>query len=142
MGKLVEESSLLNFSGIDLHIAQQRRFASFRMSDSDEFPDGTFTQKERKDNLVHTMNNNNVQEDDDDVDDDNEDKYDKIDKISEFNFCLLSLFAIILMITHIWWFLDIIFWYSDFYSTGLNGNYFGNPMKQCPLVRRNLFESL
>lgn len=73
---------------------------------------------------------------DDDYEDgelDDEDEDDHIDKISQFNFNLLSLFGLLLVLTHVWWIVDIILWCFGFYTTGLNGSYFGNPVKQCHL---------
>lgn len=109
-------------SGIDLHIIQQRA-GSLRVSrtNADGFP------LKEEGGVSHT---------DDDYEDgelDDEDEDDHIDKISQFNFNLLSLFGLLLVLTHVWWIVDIILWCFGFYTTGLNGSYFGNPVKQCHL---------
>jgi len=72
-------------------------------------------------------------EDDEEYDDDEEEVEDNIDRLSQFNFNLLASFAFLLLLTHIWWIIDVILWCFGFYSTGINGVWSGNPLRQCSL---------
>lgn len=65
----------------------------------------------------------------------NEEKAEEIDKVQAFNFNKLAMFAVILVLSHVWWAVDVILWSFDYYTTGLNGAWFGNPVLQCPLKK-------
>lgn len=65
----------------------------------------------------------------------NEEKEESIDKVQAFNFNKLAMFAMILVLSHVWWAVDVILWSFDYYTTGLNGAWFGNPVLQCPLKK-------
>lgn len=132
-----EGSHLSYLSGIELHIAQQRA-GSFHNNESD----GSVVHHYKKLNThaFHTIRTAEEakketydNEYDEEYDEDDDEEYDNIDKISQFNLNLLSLFGLILMLSHVWWIIDIILWSFKFYTTGLNGNWFGNPIQQCRL---------
>lgn len=55
------------------------------------------------------------------------------DKVHAFNYFRLVTFCFLLLLSHIWWIVDVVLWSFDFYSTGVNGVWFGNPLEQCPL---------
>lgn len=52
----------------------------------------------------------------------------------QVNSCFLVIFGFLLILSHVWWIIDICMWGWDHYSTGMNGYWFGNPLDQCPTL--------
>lgn len=68
-----------------------------------------------------------------DDEDEEEEEGEEIDATLQFDFRLLACFGFLLILTHVWWVIDIVLWSFGFYTTGLGGGWFGNPVEQCPL---------